>query len=167
MSTAAQRRSGGGGMGGPGTMMDALTATPELMAAVDALPPPRDTPSLMVDATAPDPEFRLARLLHPVRWLVAAAVTLVALDALSSLAFPNIARYAVDNGITGHAPGVLVGAVLLGVGIVAASWFVVALGRSPRHGPGRACSTCCGCAATPTCSGSASTTTSASCPAGS
>jgi ATP-binding cassette subfamily B protein len=125
--SAAERRSSGSGMGGPGSMVDALAATPELMAAVDALPPPHDTPRLAVDPTTPDPEFRLARLLRPVRWLVVAAVSLVALDALSSLAFPEIARFAVDNGITAHAPKVLVGAVLLGVAIVAASWFVVAM----------------------------------------
>ncbi len=127
LSTAADRRVGGGAMGGPGAMTDALAATPELLAAVAALPPVRDEPRLPLDPTAPDPEFRLARLLRPVRWLVAVAVGLVALDAMSALAFPNIARYAVDNGITAHAPGVLFGAVLLGLGIVAAGWFVVAL----------------------------------------
>jgi anthraniloyl-CoA monooxygenase len=45
--------------------------------------------------------YLVRRLLHPVRRLVAVAVVLVALDALSALAFPNIARYAVDGGITG------------------------------------------------------------------
>ena len=108
-------------------MWNALPPTPELLAAVEALPPPRDAPHLAVDPTAPDPGFRLARLLHPVRRLVAVAVVLVALDALSALAFPNIARYAVDGGITGQAPGVLVVAVLLGLGVVAASWLVVTL----------------------------------------
>ena len=87
----------------------------------------RTQPRLPVDPTAPDPGFRLARLLHPVRGLVAVAVVLVALDALSALAFPNIARYAVDGGITARVPGVLVVAVLLGVAVVAASWLVVAL----------------------------------------
>jgi len=94
---------------------------------VEALPPPPDQPRLPVDPTAPDPGFRLARLLHPVRGLVAVAVALVALDALSALAFPNIARYAVDGGITAHVPGVLVVAVLLGIAVVAASWLVIAL----------------------------------------
>ena len=62
-----------------------------------------------------------------MRGLVAVAVVLVALDALSALAFPNIARYAVDGGITARVPGVLVVAALLGVAVVAASWLVVAL----------------------------------------
>jgi ATP-binding cassette, subfamily B, bacterial len=126
-TTGAQRRVGGGIGGGPGSMMDALTATPEMLAAVAALAPVRDEPRLAVDPTAPDPRFRLARLLGPVRWLVAGAVALVALDALSALAFPNIARYAVDNGITAQDSGVLLGAVALGLGIVAASWLVVSL----------------------------------------
>ncbi len=125
VSSAVGRQSAA--MGGPGAMVAALAATPELLTAVAALPPPRDEPRLSVDPTAPDPGFRLVRLLRPVRWLVAAAVALVALDALSSLAFPNIARFAVDDGITAHAPGVLLTAALLGLAIVAASWFVVAL----------------------------------------
>ena len=122
-----QRQPAAGALGGPGAMMDGIVATPELLAAVAALPPPRDEPHLAVDPTAPDPGFRLGRLLRPVRWLVAAAVALVALDALSALAFPNIARYAIDHGITPHAPSVLLAAALLGVGIVAVSWLVVAL----------------------------------------
>jgi ATP-binding cassette subfamily B protein len=122
------RQQAAAGIGGGPGMWNALPPTPELMAAVEALPPARDAPRLAVDPTAPDPGFRLARLLHPVRRLVAVAVALVALDALSALAFPNIARYAVDGGITGHSPRVLVIAVLLGVGVVAASWLVVALG---------------------------------------
>ncbi len=126
-SRTTERQTGGGGMGGPGSMMDGIVATPELLAAVEALPPPQDVPRLGVDPTAPDPGFRLGRLLHPVRWMVAAAVALVALDALSALAFPNIARYAIDDGITAHAPSVLLTAVLLGVGVVAASWLVVTL----------------------------------------
>ena len=121
------RQQAASGIGGGPGMWNALPPTPELLAAVEALPPPRDAPHLAVDPTAPDPGFRLARLLHPVRRLVAVAVVLVALDALSALAFPNIARYAVDGGITGQAPGVLVVAVLLGLGVVAASWLVVTL----------------------------------------
>ncbi len=124
---ARQESGGGAGMGGPSTMAASLVATPELLAAVSALPPPRDEPHLAVDPTAPDPGFRLAGLLRPVRWLVTAAVVLVALDALSALAFPNIARYAIDSGITAHAPGVLLTAVLLGVGVVAFGYLVVAL----------------------------------------
>ncbi len=77
-----------------------IAATPELLAAVDALPPATDIPRLPgEDPTAPDPGFRLARLLRPVRGLLALTILLVALDALTTLAFPTVARYAVDSGI--------------------------------------------------------------------
>ena len=112
---------------GASGMVGALPASPWLMAAVAKLPPATDVPKLGdTDPTAPDPGFRLGRLLRPVRGLLALGMTLVALDALSSLAFPNIARLAVDGGITSKAPGILLAATLLGVGVVAVSWLVVA-----------------------------------------
>jgi ATP-binding cassette subfamily B protein len=104
-----------------------MPATPELLAAVAALPPATETPRLPgEDPTAPDPAFRLARLLRPVRGLLALTILLVGLDALTTLAFPTVARYAVDAGITARAPDALRTAVLLGIGIVALSWVVVA-----------------------------------------
>ena len=118
----------GSGRGGPMSEMGGIAATPELLAAVDALPPAVDTPRLPgEDPTAPDPRFRLVRLLRPVRGLLALTVVLVGLDALTTLAFPTVARYAVDSGITAGAPGPLHTAVLLGLGIVAVSWVVVAV----------------------------------------
>jgi ATP-binding cassette subfamily B protein len=108
-------------------MVGALPVAPRLLAAVAALPPAAAVPRLGgVDPTAPDPGFRLARLLRPVRGLLALGSTLVALDALSSLALPNIARLAVDGGITSKVPAVLLTATLLGLGVVAVSWLVVA-----------------------------------------
>ena len=105
-----------------------IAATPELLAAVGALPPADDVPRLPgEDPTAPDPAFRLVRLLRPVRGLLALTVVLVGLDALTTLAFPTVARYAVDSGITPGAPQPLLIAVLLGLGIVALSWVVVAV----------------------------------------
>jgi ATP-binding cassette subfamily B protein len=118
---------GGGGMGGQSAMAGAAPATPALLAAVEALPPARETPRLGdEDPTAPDPGFRLARLLRPVRALLALGIVLVALDALGTLAFPSVARLAVDGGITGGSSGVLVTATLLGIGLVAVGWLVVA-----------------------------------------
>jgi ATP-binding cassette subfamily B protein len=105
----------GGGMGGgPAAMAGGMPATPELLAAVEALP------------AAPDPGFRLRRLLRPVRALIALTVLLVTLDALGMLAFPTVARFAVDGGITAGDPDVLLVAVLVGLGLVAAGWVVVA-----------------------------------------
>ena len=116
----------GGGMGGRGAA-GVMVATPELLATVAALPPAREQPRLGgLDPATPDPDFRLARLLRPVRGLLAAVMVLVALDALSSLAFPAVAKLAVDGGIGAGASNVLMLATLLGVGVVAAGWFVVA-----------------------------------------
>lgn len=110
-----------------GDMAGGMAATPELLAAVAALPPAVERPRLPgEDPTAPDPGFRLARLLRPVRGPIVLTVLLVGLDALTTLAFPSVARYAVDSGITAVSPDAVRTAVLLGVGIVAVSWAVVA-----------------------------------------
>ncbi len=114
---------GGGGMGAAGDM----APTPELLAAVEALPPATEAPMVRgEDPAAPDPAFRLARLLRPVRGPLLFGVTLVALDALGSLALPTVTRLAIDGGITAGAPSVLVTASLLGIGLVAVGWLVVA-----------------------------------------
>jgi ATP-binding cassette, subfamily B, bacterial len=124
----ARDRAAGSGHGGPMSDLGGIAATPELLAAVDALPPATDVPRLPgEDPTAPDPRFRLVRLLRPVRGLLAFTILLVGLDAATTLAFPTVARYAVDSGITAAAPGPLQIAVLLGLGIVALSWVVVAV----------------------------------------
>jgi ATP-binding cassette, subfamily B, bacterial len=120
-------RAAAGRGGGPSAMAGAVPPTPELLAAVEALPPATEAPHLGgEDPTAPDPGFRLGRLLRPVRLLLALGIGLVSLDALGSLAFPSVARLAVDGGITAGASSVLVTATLLGIGLVAAGWLVVA-----------------------------------------
>src|SRR5699024_1973113 len=74
--------------------------TPELLEGVRRLPPALDEPHLDgVDPTAPDPGFRLARILRPVRWLLALAVALVAADALATVALPALYRHGVDEGV--------------------------------------------------------------------
>jgi ATP-binding cassette subfamily B protein len=135
-ATAAAVRSAAGavgprgmGPGGPGAAVAAGSTppTPELLAAIAALPPARSTPRLGgVDPTAPEPDFRLGRLLRPVRGLLGLAVLLVGLDALGSLAFPTVARYAVDGGITAGSGSALRVATLFGIGLVAVGWLVVA-----------------------------------------
>ncbi|WP_405134952.1 ABC transporter ATP-binding protein [Nocardia sp. NBC_01388] len=79
---------------------------------------------------AADPEFRLGKAMRAVRWLVVAAVLLLAMDAMVGVAFPSIMRYAIDGGVTRHDGGALVraaviGAVLAGVGWLAASTALV------------------------------------------
>ncbi|RZT88108.1 ATP-binding cassette subfamily B protein [Pseudonocardia sediminis] len=104
-----------------------MPATPELLASVDALPPATELPRLRgeSDPTAPDPSFRLASLLRPVRGLLVLAVALIAADALATLALPTIARYAVDGGITPGVQRVLLLAALAGVLVVALDAAVV------------------------------------------
>jgi ATP-binding cassette subfamily B protein len=120
-------RAADAGIGGPGSMAGATPPTPELVAAVEALPPATERPRLGdEDPTAPDPAFRLSRLLRPVRGLMVAGIALVAVDALSSLAFPSVARLAVDGGISSRSTGILVAATVLGLVVVAAGWLAVA-----------------------------------------
>ncbi|WP_433503990.1 ABC transporter ATP-binding protein [Pseudonocardia halophobica] len=118
-----QARTGPGASG----MVGGIAATPELLDAVARLKPVTETPRLAgVDPTAPDPGFRLARLLRPVRWTLALGMSLVALDALATLAFPSVARFAVDGGITAGSTRILLIATLIGIGIVLADALVVA-----------------------------------------
>ncbi|GAA3244363.1 hypothetical protein GCM10017691_50310 [Pseudonocardia petroleophila] len=109
-------------------MAGAMPVTAALAASVAALPPAAEQPRLGdEEPTAPDPGFRLARLLRPVRWLIVATIGLVSVDALTTLAFPTVARLAVDGGITAGSTTTLWTATLLGVGVVAVGWLVVAL----------------------------------------
>ncbi|GAA2556691.1 ABC transporter ATP-binding protein [Pseudonocardia hydrocarbonoxydans] len=124
---AVPRMGGGPGIGGPSALAGAMPVTPALAAAVDALPPATESPRLGdEEPTAPDPGFRLAKLLRPVRGLLALTIGLVSLDALTTLAFPTVARLAVDGGITAGSTATLLTATLLGVGVVALGWLVVA-----------------------------------------
>ncbi|RTL67497.1 MAG: ABC transporter ATP-binding protein [Pseudonocardiaceae bacterium] len=125
----AAAASGGGmrGSAGATAMVGGIPATPELLARVDALPPATEKPRLGdTDPTTPLDGARLVRILRPVRALLALGLVLVALDALTSLAFPTVARYAVDNGISARSAHAVLVATLLGIGLVAVGWFVVA-----------------------------------------
>jgi ATP-binding cassette, subfamily B, bacterial len=100
--------------------------TPELLTAVAALPPATARPTITgTDPRAPDPDFRLTRLLRPtLGWLILTAV-LVGLDALATVAFPALGGLAVD-AITRRAPSLLAIAVAVGLGVLAADWLVIA-----------------------------------------
>jgi ATP-binding cassette, subfamily B, bacterial len=124
---AAQNPAGavrGGGM--TASMVGNVGPTPELLAAVAALPPATAQPDIEgTDPSAPDPDFRLTRLLRPMRgWLTLTAI-LVGLDALATVAFPALGGLAVD-AITRHAPNLLAIAVAVGLGVVTADWLVIA-----------------------------------------
>ncbi|MEW2017989.1 ABC transporter ATP-binding protein [Rhodococcus sp. NPDC076796] len=119
-----------GGGGGHGTAMagafGSLAPTPAISRAVAALPPATEDPGTSgSELRRPDPEFRLSRLLSPVRLLLAAVVVLLALDSLASIAFPSLVRYAVDSGVASGDSNTLWIATSIGVVLAAASWFVV------------------------------------------
>lgn len=124
------RRGGGGGGGGAGGGMSALAGgppTPELLAQVRKLPPATEIPVLHgEDPRAPDPAFRLARLLRPVRWALGGVGALVVLDALVGMGMPSLVRLGIDGGVVGGAESSLWQAVVLGVGLVVVGWLTTA-----------------------------------------
>ncbi|MFD6158951.1 ABC transporter ATP-binding protein [Nocardia sp. NPDC060256] len=102
-----------------------LTETPELRRNIALLPPATEQPKLDDQRLRqPDPEFRLTRLLRPVRALVLTAVALLLLDALAGVAFPPIVRFAIDTGVGRDDAGALGLAAGLGLLLVAAGWLV-------------------------------------------
>ena len=93
-------RGGGGGMGGP-MGGAALAATPELLAALDKLPPADDQPEVdEADAAQVTPgQFQIRRFVRPwTKWL-AFGLGLVMADALLSLLGPFFVRQGLDQGV--------------------------------------------------------------------
>ncbi|OZC50624.1 ABC transporter ATP-binding protein [Rhodococcus sp. RS1C4] len=123
---SAGRPTGGGGGGQIAGALGSVAATPELRDAVDALPPATEMPPTPSDVRAPDTDFRLSRLLTPVRTLLVAVVVLLAIDSLASIAFPSIVRFAVDDGVSRADTGALWTATATGVFLAVAGWFVIA-----------------------------------------
>ncbi|HEX3782950.1 MAG TPA: ABC transporter ATP-binding protein [Pseudonocardiaceae bacterium] len=107
---------------------DAIPPTPELMAAVQALPPAGDTPNLPgVDPAEADPRFRLGTLLRPVRFPLLIALVLVAVDALASVALPVLIRTGLDDGVSAHVESVIWIMSLVALGVVVLDWIALAL----------------------------------------
>lgn len=101
-------------------------ATPELLAAVEALRPATAQPRFRdADPRDHEPGLRLSRLLRPVRGWLGLAVVLVTLNAAATVAFPALGGLAVD-AITGVDPGLLWIAVGVALAVVAADWLVMA-----------------------------------------
>jgi ATP-binding cassette subfamily B protein len=130
---AAGGRGGGGGGGGRvsaagGPMTTALAsmpATPELLAAVAALPPITDVPDVDEQAAAaPDAHFTLKKLLRPLVRPLLFAFLLVALDAVATLAIPLLIRTGVNEGVSKHAVHVIWLVSLIALVIVFADWAI-------------------------------------------
>ncbi|MGX1806904.1 ABC transporter ATP-binding protein [Nocardia sp. NPDC055321] len=103
------------------TLRDDVPA--EVRRGLRGLPAPHERPEM--DGTAlrePDPGFRLASALRPVRWLVAGTMALLALEAVVGVGFPSIVRYAIDGGVTRQDGGALVLAAGAGIALAVVGW---------------------------------------------
>ncbi|MGX7824392.1 ABC transporter transmembrane domain-containing protein [Actinokineospora sp. 24-640] len=114
--------------GGVADVLGALPPTPELLAQVEALPPATERPDLRgVDATAPDPGFRLARLLRPMRAPLAVVAMLVVADALVAVGMPALIRIGVDDGVLTGSTGTLWTVTAAAATLAAIAWVNTAL----------------------------------------
>jgi ATP-binding cassette subfamily B protein len=92
----------GGGGGGRGLMsgMAAMPPTPELLNALEKLPPADARPDVDPEfARSSDDHFRLGTLLARFRVPFIAGLVLVAVDALCGLALPVLIRNGIDDGV--------------------------------------------------------------------
>lgn len=125
---AALKGSSGGGGGGSrdfgGARAAFVTATPELLAQVQKLPPLSDEPNLDLEAQIESPTrtLGLRSLLQPLVWSFAFGLLLVGIDALTNLAAPYLIGRGVDKGIIANDPHALGGVVLALLGVQLASW---------------------------------------------
>lgn len=120
-SVNANRR---GGMAGMQDVASALSATPQLLAALDRLPAADDDPDLDVDAEmAADPRsFSLRRLLHPFRAALGLGLALVVADTALLLLGPYLVRRGIDHGVVDGSERALWIAAGLFLLVVAGDW---------------------------------------------
>jgi ATP-binding cassette subfamily B protein len=117
----------GGGAGGGGGMAAALAPTPELLAALDRLPPADDEPDVDVaaESRADHRAFSLISFVRPYRWALAAGFGLVVVDTLLTLVGPLLVRRGIDHGVVVRDEGALWLASSLFLVAALADWFVV------------------------------------------
>ncbi|HWE89848.1 MAG TPA: ABC transporter ATP-binding protein [Pseudonocardiaceae bacterium] len=120
--TVGGRQNTGAAAGGRGMGLDGLPPTPELLAAVNALPPADDRPGLSDMDLRGTGRFRLATTLRPVRWALLFALLLVGVDALASVALPILVREGVDSGVTAHVASAIWAATVIALVIVVVDW---------------------------------------------
>ncbi|GAA1517752.1 ABC transporter ATP-binding protein [Nocardioides humi] len=113
---AVARSTGGGGGGGSFADSSRLgslaTASPELLAAVAALPPLSGEPDVdIARQTAPHDDFSIREVFRPFHRPLLFGALLVAIDALTGLSGPTLIRFGVDHGVLRDAVGVLLAVV--------------------------------------------------------
>ncbi|MCX2180009.1 ABC transporter ATP-binding protein/permease [Streptomyces sp. SKN60] len=98
-------------------------ATPELLAAVDALPPATDAPEVDEGrAVAPETSYGLRRLLHGFGLPLLVSLGLVAVDAGAGLLLPVLIRHGIDEGVNRLAIGAVWAASALALLTVFVQW---------------------------------------------
>ncbi|MFI1714145.1 ABC transporter ATP-binding protein [Streptomyces litmocidini] len=98
-------------------------ATPELLAAVEALPPATDTPDIdEARAVAPEDAYGLRRLLRGFGVPLLISLGLVALDAGAGLLLPVLIRHGIDEGVNRLAIGAVWAASALALVTVLVQW---------------------------------------------
>ncbi|GGX09563.1 ABC transporter ATP-binding protein [Streptomyces malachitofuscus] len=105
------------------TALVEASATPELLAQVDALPPANDVPDVdEARAVRPEDSYGLRRLLRGFRTPLLISLGLVAVDAGMGLLLPVLIRHGIDQGVTQAALGAVWAASLLALLTVAVQW---------------------------------------------
>ncbi|MEU9296190.1 ABC transporter ATP-binding protein [Streptomyces sp. NPDC048266] len=98
-------------------------ATPELLAAVEALPPAVDTPDIdEARAVSPEDTYGLRRLLRGFGVPLLISLGLVALDAGMGLLLPVLIRHGIDEGVNRLAIGAVWAASALALVTVLVQW---------------------------------------------
>jgi ATP-binding cassette subfamily B protein len=115
---------GGGGPGFFGGM--SLPASPELLEAVERLPPIVDEPNVDVEQEASyDPRFSLRRFVRPFRKQLAIGLAMLVATTLLNLSGPALVRYGIDHGVVGHSTRALGVVALLFLVAVLAQWLLI------------------------------------------
>ncbi|MCT4356154.1 ABC transporter ATP-binding protein/permease [Streptomyces sp. Je 1-79] len=107
----------------PAEESQAPGATPELLAAVEALPPATDIPDIdEARAVTPEASYGLRRLLHGFGIPLLISLGLVALDAGMGLLLPILIRHGIDDGVNKLAMGAVWAASALALVAVLVQW---------------------------------------------
>ncbi|TMM12490.1 MAG: ATP-binding cassette domain-containing protein, partial [Actinobacteria bacterium] len=111
-------------VGGPGVMEGAMLApTPELMAAVEALPPADHRPEVDVEReSSHDARFGFWRFVRPFRRQLGVGVGLVLVDTILTVLGPVLVKVGIDQGVVDHSLLALGVATLVYLGVVVADW---------------------------------------------
>ncbi|AZM62161.1 MULTISPECIES: ABC transporter ATP-binding protein [unclassified Streptomyces] len=105
------------------TALVEASATPELLAQVDALPPANGVPDVdEAHAVRPEESYGLRRLLRGFGLPLLLSLGLVAVDAGMGLLLPVLIRHGIDQGVTQAALGAVWAASLLALLTVAVQW---------------------------------------------